>query len=75
MLRRLTNRKMGWGMSKLFTRLAAVLFLLAGAVHAYRVYSGFSLVVHGHAIPVWGSWIGVAVALLFGVMLIVESRR
>lgn len=62
-------------MSKFFTTLAAIMFLLVAAVHAYRVYSGFALVVAGHTIPVWGSWIGVGIAALFGVMLFVESRR
>jgi hypothetical protein len=62
-------------MRKPFTTIAAIMFLLAAALHAYRIYSGFSLVVHGHAIPVWGSWVGVAVAAFLGVMLIRESRR
>ncbi len=62
-------------MAKPFTVLAALLFLSVAAVHAYRVYTGFAVVVAGHTIPLWGSWIGVAVAALFGVMLLVESRR
>ncbi len=55
-------------MSKTFTMIAAIMFLLAATVHAYRVYSGFAVVVAGHTVPVWGSWIGVAIAALFGVM-------
>ena len=61
--------------AKPFTTFAALLFLLVAAVHAYRIYSGFAVVVAGHMIPLWGSWIGVAVAALFGVMLLAESGR
>jgi lipopolysaccharide export LptBFGC system permease protein LptF len=62
-------------MLKPFTTLAALLFLLGAVLHAYRIYSGFAVIVAGHTIPMWGSWIGVAVAALLGVMLLVESRR
>ncbi|MGD0143976.1 MAG: hypothetical protein ABSC92_12520 [Rhizomicrobium sp.] len=62
-------------MSKPFTTLAALLFLAVAAIHAYRIYMGFAVVVAGHAIPLWGSWVAVAVAALFGVMLLAESRR
>jgi hypothetical protein len=62
-------------MSKPFTTIAGLLFLVGAAIHAYRVYSGFAVVIAGHAIPLWRSWIGVAVGALFGIMLLSESRR
>lgn len=62
-------------MSKPFTTIAALLFLAIAAIHAYRIYSGFDVIVAGHTLPLWGSWAGAAVAALLGVMLFAESRR
>ena len=63
-------------MSKPFTMIAALLFLLGAAAHAYRLYAGgFAIAVAGHDVPLWASWPAGIVALLLGVMLFVESRR
>jgi lipopolysaccharide export LptBFGC system permease protein LptF len=63
-------------MSKFFTVIAALLFLVAAAAHAYRLFSHhFSIVVAGHGIPLWASWPAGAVALVLGVMLLIEARR
>jgi hypothetical protein len=62
-------------MSKPFTMLAGLLFLLGGAIHGYRLYSHFSVVIADYTIPLWFSWFGVAVGLVFGVMLLREARR
>ena len=62
-------------MSKPFTIIAALLLLVVAAIHAYRIYTGFAVVVAGHTLPLWGSWAAVAVAAFLGVMLLVESRR
>lgn len=74
-----TEGHRGWGgniMSRFFTIIAALPFLSAAAAHAYRLFSHhFSSVVAGHDIPMWASWPAGAVALLLGVMLLVEARR
>ncbi len=62
-------------MSKPFTTVAALVFFVVGAVHLYRLYAGLSVVIGGHAVPMWGSWIGAAVSILLGIMLLSESRR
>jgi hypothetical protein len=60
---------------KPFTIIAALIFFVVAAAHAYRAYSGFDVTLAGHAIPVMASWIAAAVSALIGVMLISESRR
>jgi hypothetical protein len=62
-------------MSKPFTLIAAIVFLIVAAAHAYRIYTGFPVTVGAHDIPMMASWIGGAVAALLGIMLLVESRR
>lgn len=60
---------------KPFTTIAGLLFLIGAAIHAYRLYSGFDIVIDGHTIPLWGSWIGIGVGALFGIMLLNEARK
>jgi hypothetical protein len=62
-------------MSKPFTIIGAILFLLVAAAHVYRIYAGLTVTVGPHDIPMVASWIGAAVAALLGIMLLVESRR
>jgi len=62
-------------MSKPFTVIAAIIFLIVAAAHAYRAYTGVTVVVDGHEVPMMASWIGGVIAALFGIMLLVESRR
>ncbi len=62
-------------MSKPFTTLVGILFLFGGAIHGYRLYSHFPVVIDNYTIPLWFSWIGVAVGLVFGAMLLGEARR
>jgi hypothetical protein len=63
-------------MSKFFTVIAALLFLVAAAAHAYRLFSHhFNIIVADHDIPLWASWPAGAVTLLLGVMLLNEARR
>ena len=59
-----------------FTRLAALLFLVAATAHAYRLFENhFAIVVAGHEIPLWASWIGLGAGLVLGLMLFAESRK
>ena len=63
-------------MSRFFTVIAALLFLAAAAGHAYRLFvHPFSIVVADHSLPISASWIGGGVALLLGLMLLLEARR
>jgi hypothetical protein len=62
-------------MSKPFTTIGAIIFLIVAAAHAYRLYAGFPVTVGAHDVPMMASWIGGVIALLFGIMMLVESRR
>jgi hypothetical protein len=62
-------------MSKPFTMLAAIFFLLFAAIHGYRLYSHFSVVIADYVIPLWFSSIGVALGLVLGAMLLRDARR
>ena len=58
-----------------FTVIAALLFLIMAAVHAYRLATGFEVSIHGSAVPMMVSWIAIAVTGLLGVMLLREAKR
>ena len=62
-------------MSKPFTLIAAIVFLLVAAAHAYRAYAGLAVVVGGHEISMMASWIAAAVSAVLGIMLFAEARR
>jgi high-affinity Fe2+/Pb2+ permease len=62
-------------MSKPFTMIGAIIFLIVALAHAYRIYAGWSVVVGGHEIPVMASWAGAAVSALLAYGLFTESRR
>ena len=62
-------------MSKPFTIIAALVFLVVAAAHAYRLYAHLAVTVGSHDIPMSLSWAGAVVALVLGLMLLVESRR
>ncbi|HEY0282149.1 MAG TPA: hypothetical protein VGC27_05960 [Rhizomicrobium sp.] len=62
-------------MSKPFTIISALLLLAIAAAHAYRAYYGIDVLVAGHAIPIWASWVSTAVAAVLGIMLFVEAPR
>ncbi|MDE1937901.1 MAG: hypothetical protein KGI68_02675 [Alphaproteobacteria bacterium] len=62
-------------MPKFFTIVAALLFLLIAAGHAYRAYAGIEVVVASHVIPMWVSWACAAVTAFLGIMLFVECPR
>jgi hypothetical protein len=60
---------------KIFTFLGALVFLIVAAAHAYRLYTGMSVSVGGHIIPMSLSWWGGGIAALLGLGLLFESRR
>jgi hypothetical protein len=60
---------------KPFTMLAALLFLVVAAVHAYRIYAGWAIVAGPYDIPMWVSYGGVVVPLILSFMLFREAGR
>ena len=59
---------------KPFTTLAALIFLVVAAAHAYRLYMGWTVMAGPYAVPMWASYLGIAVPLILAVMLFRESR-
>ena len=59
---------------KPFTTIAALLFLLVAAAHAYRLYMGWVVVAGPYNLPVWVSYGGVIVPLILAFMLLREAR-
>ena len=55
--------------------LAALLFLMVAAVHAYRIYTAWAITVGPYDIPMWASYGGVIVPLLLAFMLFREAAR
>ena len=45
-----------------FSLVTAVLFSLIALLHAVRLLRGWQVMVEGAAIPIWISWIGLAIA-------------
>ena len=60
--------------SRPFTLIAAVVFALMAAIHAYRLVVPFRVRFGHFFFPEWASWIGLAVAGLLSVMLFRERR-
>jgi hypothetical protein len=60
---------------KPFTLLAALVFLVVAAAHAYRVYMGWAITAGPYDVPMWVSYGGVAVSLILAAMLFGEARR
>ena len=60
---------------KPFTFLAAIVFLVVGLAHGYRLATGAEIMIGGKAVPMWVSWLGLAVPLLLSWMLVREARR
>lgn len=61
---------------KPFTTIAALILLIAAAVHAWRFFTGaIAVSVAGHVVPVWASAPGAVLAAFLGVALLMEARR
>ena len=60
---------------KPFTMLAALVFLVVAAVHAYRVYAAWTIVVGPYDIPMWVSYGGVILPLILSFLLFREAGR
>jgi len=60
---------------KPFTMLSALIFLVVAAAHAYRVYAGWTIAAGPYDIPMWVSYLGIAVPLILAIMLFREAGR
>lgn len=61
--------------NKPFTVIAAILFLLASLIHAYRLITRFRVVAGTHALPMWASIVVIVVGLILAWGLFREARR
>lgn len=59
---------------KVFSKLAALVFLIVCVLHALRLAQHWEVVVNGAVIPMWVSWVGVVVPGIFSAALWKESR-
>ena len=59
---------------KPFTTLAAIVFLVVAAAHAYRLYMGWAVMAGPYDIPTWVSYGGVALPLILAILLFREAR-
>jgi hypothetical protein len=68
------NQAKGVWQMKPFTTFAVAILVLAGLVHLLRLFTGFSLEIAGHAIPLWANAVGAVVALGVAWMVRKEAR-
>lgn len=61
--------------AKPFTLIAAILFALMAALHVYRIFTNFQVIVGSHTIAQGVSWIAAVLLAFMAYMLIRESRR
>ena len=47
---------------RIFSLVTAVLFFLLGLLHAVRLLRGWQVTIEGAVVPIWISWVGLAVA-------------
>jgi uncharacterized membrane protein len=47
---------------RIFSLVTAVLFFLIALLHAIRLLRGWQVIIEGAAVPIWISWIGLAIA-------------
>ena len=47
---------------RIFSLVTAVLFLLIALLHAIRLLRGWQVIIEGAVVPIWISWIGLAIA-------------
>jgi hypothetical protein len=45
-----------------FSLVTAVLFFLIALLHAVRLLRGWQVIIEGLVVPIWVSWIGLAIA-------------
>jgi len=60
---------------KPFTTVAAILLLAVAVAHLLRIFGGWQVTIADSLLPLWASWVGVAVAGGLSLMLFREARR
>ena len=60
---------------KPYTIIAAVIFVLMGLVHLYRIVAPFPVTVGSVGIGQWVSWVALVVTAVLAVGLYKEARR
>lgn len=60
---------------KPFTMVAAVIFGIMAALHAYRLAVGVPIMIHDQAIAQWVSWVAVVVTAVLSAGLFREAKR
>ena len=58
-----------------FTLIAAIIFLVMGLVHVYRLLTHFQIIIGSHVIGLGVSWLALAVTLAMALLLFREARR
>lgn len=61
-------------MARPFTWIASAIFAVMAAVHLYRVFTHFQIIIGSHPIPQWVSYVGVVVPAFLSWMLCREAR-
>jgi hypothetical protein len=62
-------------MTKPFTLIAAIVFTLVALAHLYRLLTHFQVIFGSHTIPMWVSYVGVAIPAILAIGLWREARR
>ena len=60
---------------KPFTTITALLLAIVAIIHAYRIYAGLPIELGMHHVPMWASYLGVAIPGFLAIMLFIEARR
>ena len=60
---------------KPFTLVAGFIFLAIAVAHLLRIFQGWQVTIADDVVPLWISWVGLAVAGLLALMLFRESRN
>jgi len=50
---------------RIFSLVTSVLFFLIALLHAIRLLRGWQVIIEGAVVPIWISWMGLAIAAYF----------
>ena len=62
-------------MKALIVVLSALLMLAVAALHAYRAYAGWALVIGPFSAPIGASWICAGVLTVLALLLLIVARK
>jgi hypothetical protein len=60
--------------SKPFTWIAAAIFALLAIIHIVRLFTYFQITIGSHSVPMWCSYVAIAVSAFLSWMLCREAR-